>query len=149
MHDGRENDGLLIHASCVAWRGQSVLITGVSGSGKSTLALELLAYGCALVSDDQTWLHKQGSVLAGRPPDTIQGRIEARGLGIISAQSSQTNKIVMSIDLNQSEQERIPPRRSITYLGVNIPLYYATQNPAFAAAVLQLLKAGGKRYGET
>lgn len=149
MPEASADNGLLLHASCVALQDQAVLITGASARGKSTLALELMAYGCTLVSDDQTWIANGKNGLIAHAPNTIRNRIEARGLGIITAQSTAADAIVMAIDLDQTEQERIPPRRGITYLGVTIPLYYVTPHPAFAAAVLQLLKAGGKRHGET
>ncbi len=78
--------GELVHASCVAIGTQAVLITGPSGSGKSDLALRLIDRGATLVSDDYTQLHADaasGTVIAS-PPGTIAGRIEARGLGILT-----------------------------------------------------------------
>ena len=147
-HPSLPKDGLLLHASCVAFEGQSVLITGASGGGKSSLALQLIAYGCVLVSDDQTWIRPSDGGLEAFAPDTIKGRIEARGLGIIPAQTAGPNAIVMVVDLNQTEETRVPPRRSISYVGVELPLYYATSQAAFPAAVLHILKAGGKRYDD-
>ena len=42
-----------IHASCVAVRGEGVLILGASGQGKSDLALRLIDRGATLVADDR------------------------------------------------------------------------------------------------
>ena len=72
-----------IHASCVAIDGVAVLIEGRSGTGKSDLALRLIDRGAALVSDDYTTLLRRDGVLIARPPATLAGKIEVRGIGIV------------------------------------------------------------------
>ena len=89
----------LVHASCVAFstgRGLevapaaagapagpiAVLLRGPSGAGKSDLALRLIDQGARLVADDQTELTPSDGVLLARAPQTIQGKMEVRGLGI-------------------------------------------------------------------
>ena len=72
-----------LHASAVALDGRAVLISGPSGSGKSDLALRLLDRGFTLVSDDRTIVRKVGSKLVASAPDTIKGKLEIRGVGIV------------------------------------------------------------------
>ena len=82
MNDSRLSSENL-HASCVASDGHAVLISGPSGSGKSDLALRLLDRGFTLVSDDRTIVRKDGSRLIASAPDTIKGKLEIRGVGIV------------------------------------------------------------------
>lgn len=142
MEGPGDSDSLRLHASCVAWKDRAVLVTGASGSGKSTLALQLLAYGCLLVSDDQTLLYRSDAGLGATAPDTIKGQIEARGIGILSAETAGPCHVVLAVDLDHIEETRLPPQRSVTYLGVEVPLIPGTRYANFSAAVLQLMKAG-------
>lgn len=73
-----------LHASCVAIEGRAVLITGRSGAGKSDLALRLIDRGALLVSDDYTLIQRRAGCLSASAPERIAGRIEVRGLGILS-----------------------------------------------------------------
>ena len=95
MEANGDSETLRLHASCVAWEDRAVLITGSSGSGKSSLALSLMAYGCALVADDQTMLHRQHNALIPKAPDTIRGQVEARGIGILNARCAAACKNAM------------------------------------------------------
>jgi hypothetical protein len=72
-----------IHASSVVIDGGAVLLQGSSGRGKSDLALRLIDRGAALLSDDYTVVRRVGDRLIASPPETIAGRIEVRGLGVI------------------------------------------------------------------
>ena len=74
----------MLHATCVAIKGRGVLIEGASGSGKSDLALRLIDRGAVLVSDDYTQLRRAGSDLLAAPPANLAGRLEVRGVGIVS-----------------------------------------------------------------
>ncbi|MEF9600929.1 HPr kinase/phosphatase C-terminal domain-containing protein, partial [Paracoccus sp. PXZ] len=74
---------MILHASCIAHRGRGLLILGPSGAGKSTLALEMMAFGATLVADDRTILRREGGRIVADAPDSIRGRIEARGVGIL------------------------------------------------------------------
>jgi len=73
-----------IHATCVAIDGHAVLIEGASGTGKSDLALRLIDRGATLVSDDYTCLVRRKGSLIARPPATLAGRMEVRGIGILA-----------------------------------------------------------------
>jgi serine kinase of HPr protein (carbohydrate metabolism regulator) len=73
-----------IHASCVAIGDAGVLLIGPSGSGKSDLALRLMDRGAVLVADDRCALAAMDGQLLCSPPETIVGKIEVRGIGIIA-----------------------------------------------------------------
>jgi serine kinase of HPr protein (carbohydrate metabolism regulator) len=74
-----------LHATCVAIDGDGVLIIGPSGSGKSDLALRLIDRGAALVSDDRCIVAADDSgMVRVSPPATLAGRIEVRGIGIVT-----------------------------------------------------------------
>lgn len=139
-------DCLIQHATCVAWAGRAVVITGASGAGKSALALLLMAYGAGLVADDRTclWLGAgadQGRVMADAP-DTLRGRVEARHLGILNADALGPTPVAAYIDMDRLETDRLPQQRMTTVLGQDIPLIYRLDGPHFAAGVMQLMKAG-------
>ncbi len=131
-----------IHATCVAWGDQAVLIKGQSGSGKSALGLTLLAYGCALVADDYVEAYRDQDRITVKPPQAISGLIEARGVGILNASHAAQAQACLVVDLDQIEIERLPQRRMITLLGCDLPLIYRVEGPLFAPAILQILKAG-------
>jgi len=131
-----------LHATCVALKGQGVVILGASGSGKSALGLGLMALGCTLVADDRVRVSlRNGAVFAHCPP-TLSGLIEARGIGILNARSSPEARVALVVDLDQQEPERLPSGRVYTLLECDLPLIYRVDAPQFAPAILQILKAG-------
>ena len=132
-----------VHASAVALEGQGVLITGAAGSGKSSLALTLMAFGAVLIADDQTELWREGDTLWARAPDSINGLIEARTVGILKAKSAPA-PIVLAIDMDRMETKRLPERHHVTHLGVTLPCLHKSDSPAWPAAIMQYLK-GGRR----
>nr|WP_106610035.1 HPr kinase/phosphatase C-terminal domain-containing protein [Shimia abyssi] len=132
----------MLHASCVSLSGRGVLITGASGSGKSGLALQLMAFGAQLVSDDQTLLTVRDEKLIAVCPETIRGQVEARGIGILNAQAVESTQVVLSIDLNRRETDRLPQPHEMRLLGQNVPLYYKVNAPHFAAGIMQFLRLG-------
>jgi HPr kinase/phosphorylase len=136
------NDPGTIHATCVALNGQGVLILGPSGSGKSALALQLMSLGCALVGDDRIILTPQDGILTARAPAALKGRIEARGVGILAAETAPRARIAFAIDLAQTETDRLPPERHVTIQGCSIPLVHRVESAHFPAAILQYLSAG-------
>ncbi len=127
---------LVLHASCVARNGRGVLIRGSSGAGKSGLALQLLAFGADLVSDDRTEIWSEGPRLLARAPDTIQGLIEARGVGILRLSFLPIAEISLVIDLDQTESERLPPRRRVNLLGIDCDLVLGSRHTHFPASIL-------------
>ena len=131
-----------VHASAVAWEGRALLIMGASGAGKSALALQLMALGCDLVGDDRVRLAAENGQLQVTPVETITGLVEARGLGILRAANIATAQVMAVVDLDRIETTRLPPLRTITLSGCDLPLIYRVEGASFAAALLQLLKSG-------
>ncbi len=134
--------GQTLHASSVALDGRAVLIFGPSGSGKSALALQLMAYGCRLISDDRTLVFAKDGLLWAEAPDAIRGRVEARGLGILAAETIRHAAVQICIDMEQQETDRLPPFRTRNICGLAIPLVHNIAGGHFPAAILQYLKSG-------
>lgn len=137
---------VVLHASCVAVGDRAVLILGASGRGKSGLALQLMALGAVLVADDRTCVELRGEdakkqVMAEAPP-VLRGLIEARGVGLLTAEAVGPVAVALVVDLDRTETERLPPLRSFTLLGQTLPLVHMVDSPAFPAAILQYLKGG-------
>ena len=111
-----------VHHSCVAIGGRAVLIAGRSGRGKSDLALRLIDRGAHLVSDDYTLVRRQQGRLLASAPDTISGKIEVRGVGILELPADRGVPVALLVDLDV-DPERLPQgdgRRLIA--GVEVPV---------------------------
>jgi HPr kinase/phosphorylase len=133
----------LLHASCVALdAGRGLLILGPSGSGKSALALRLMALGAMLVADDQTLVTAGEDALHATCPAPIRGRIEARGVGILTAPALPRARLRLAVDLGRTETERLPQRHALTLLGTTLELVAGSQSDHFPAAMLCYLRGG-------
>ncbi|ARE41034.1 HPr kinase/phosphorylase [Rhodovulum sp. P5] len=133
---------IIVHASCVAVDGRAVLITGRSGAGKSALALQLIGLGARLVADDRTCLFADGDSLVAHAPETIRGLIEARFVGLLHAETESRARVVLAVDLDQVETERLPPRRETRFLDHIVPLLRRVDQPYFPSAILLYLTSG-------
>jgi serine kinase of HPr protein (carbohydrate metabolism regulator) len=111
----------LVHASCVAIRGRAVLLAGRPGAGKSDLALRLIDRGAALVSDDYTELRRSGGRLLAQAPETIAGKIELRGVGLVEMTPAADVPVCLYADLERAA-ERLPEAETIRLAGEDIPL---------------------------
>jgi hypothetical protein len=110
-----------VHATCVAIAGRGVLIRGCSGSGKSDLALRLIDRGARLVSDDYTVLSENGGRILARPPDTIVGKLEVRGVGIVELEPAVDVAVCLMADLDRTP-ERLPDGpHGVSLLGTLLP----------------------------
>ena len=141
--DRPDGDGLVLHASCVVATGGAVLIRGRSGSGKSALALRLLALGARLVADDRTHLRRERDMLVAEAPTAIRGLIEARGIGILNAPPvTDPEPVVLIVDMDRQETERLPPVRQARLLGVDLPVIGNPGGAHLPAAILLYLAHG-------
>lgn len=129
-----------VHASCVAIDGRGVLIAGPSGSGKSDLALRLIATGAVLVSDDYTALTARNGVLYATPPDTIAGRIEVRGIGIVERPF--VRDVPVALWVEAGTPERLPEDMTHVIGGIALPAYTLALLEASAPARLHLMLDG-------
>ena len=102
------------------WRG--VLITGPSGAGKSDLALRLIGQGWRLVADDYAHVFASGGALYATCPPTIAGRIEARGVGVLSACALDLVRLVLEVRLSDQPVERLPETEETVIAGIGLPL---------------------------
>ena len=132
----------VVHASAVAWAGRGLLIRGASGKGKSGIALDLMSRGAQLVADDGVVLERTEAGVMMHAPETLQGMIEARGLGLLSADYLAQAPLSAVLDLDAPETDRLPPRRETTLLGQKVPLLHFFDSPYFPAALMQYLKGG-------
>jgi serine kinase of HPr protein (carbohydrate metabolism regulator) len=127
-----------LHASCVAIDGRAVLIAGPSGSGKSDLALRMLDRGFTLVSDDRTILRKQGGKLVATAPETIKGKLEVRGVGIVDMEEVANVPIALIVELTSDIQRLPDDGRERQILGIGIPLINVDAKTASAPSKVAL-----------
>lgn len=138
----RTHDSQTVHGTCVALGGRGLLLIGASGSGKSSLALSLMAMGATLVSDDRVVIKSEEGMMTATAPTGIEGLIEARGVGILTAKTLESVSVAAVVDMDRVEAARLPAARQTSYLGTSIPLLHKVDAPHFAAALLQFLKSG-------
>ena len=137
----------VLHATLIArrhggaWCG--VLLRGDSGAGKSGLALRCLDGGWRLVADDRTLVWSSAGRLYGRAHPNIQGLVEARGLGILSAAHLDWVEIRLVADLTAAADgvERMPEPASVELAGVAVPLVALWSHDTAAPAKLGLAVA--------
>jgi HPr kinase/phosphorylase len=124
---------MLMHASCAARDGLGVLLTGAPGSGKSDLLLRLLDRGFCLVADDQVEIGTDGMA---RPPESLAGLLEVRGLGVMRMPYVSVTRPVLVAELVSGPVSRLPePRRDPM---LNLPVLAVDPHPASAAQLLAL-----------
>lgn len=126
-----------IHATTVAVGGRGVLIAGPSGSGKSDLALRLIDRGAVLVADDRTSVWRDGDRLLAGAPDTISGKLEVRGLGILEMGWTSDVPVTLCVLLG-GEVDRLPSPRMRTIAGIDLPELMLDPRPASAAIKVEL-----------
>lgn len=128
-----------VYGTCIAINGRAILFRGPSASGKSDLALRVVEAGGQLVADDQTLLTREHDTLVATSPETISGRIEIRGIGILPVPAVRRAPLSLVMDLVPSEQiERFPDPRCCQYLGIDVPLLNIAPFEVSAAAKVRL-----------
>jgi serine kinase of HPr protein (carbohydrate metabolism regulator) len=113
---------MLLHATCVEIGGKAVLLRGPSGSGKSDLALRLIDGGAHLVADDQVDVSLQGAALRATAPAALRGKLEIRGVGIVSMPCVGSAPLALVVDLAGLAVERMPEPATVDILDVALPL---------------------------
>jgi HPr kinase/phosphorylase len=109
----------MMHATAVAIDGHGVLLIGTSGCGKSDLALRLIDRGATLVSDDIVMIDATKAPPTLHSAPNINGKIEVRGVGIVSAPyiESIASWLVVNLD---TKPERLPSEFTYSLFGQDI-----------------------------
>jgi HPr Serine kinase C-terminal domain len=134
-----------LHATCVALPFPEgyvgVLLIGAPGSGKSDLALRLIDAGARLVADDSVILDARGRRLLARAPQTIAGRMEVRGLGVVAVPFLEEVEVRLEIALGGAVP-RLPDPGFSVRCGVKLMRLVLAPFEASAPAKIRLaLKA--------
>lgn len=139
-------DAQLIYGTCVALGDNAALLRGPSGSGKSDLALRFVlgaapGIEAALVSDDQIHIVARAGRLVASPPPALAGRLEVRGIGIVSLPYRGEAELRLIVDLIELEDvPRFPlltPRLEALG-GIALPVLSLAPFEASAPLKLQL-----------
>lgn len=130
----------MLHATTVAIEDRGLILLGASGQGKSSLALQLIALGAVLVADDSTLLIPKGGILHAQAPASIQGQIEARGVGLLSLPFVTDIPIYLAVDMDEHEEDRLPYPHQVALLGHPVPCLRRHDAPHFASALMLYLK---------
>ncbi len=133
-----------LHATTVSIDGRAVMLCGASGSGKSDLALRLIDRGAILVSDDYTIARRMEGRLFATPPQTIAGKLEVRGIGILPMAHASDVPIALIVDLfDQVDRMPAEPMTRAT-AGIEIPVMKIAPTEASAPIKVELAL---KRFG--
>lgn len=103
--------------------GAGVLFRGLPGAGKSDLALRFIDAGAMLIADDRVVLARTGDGVTAAAPDAIAGRLEVRGLGIVTLPYAAATPVRLVIDLVSDRLvERLPTAAETVLLGEAVPV---------------------------
>lgn len=131
-----------VHASCVAVEGRGLLILGPSGAGKSTLALQMIGLGARLVADDRVHLAQSAGRLIASAAASLEGLLEARGLGLLRLGFLAQAEVVLVADFEQTSRSRLPQRCVTTITDVTLPLIPASDRPNVSYEAMAMLRDG-------
>jgi len=130
-----------VHASTVSIGGRAVLISGRPGSGKSDLALRLIDRGAVLVSDDYTIITRSGKRLLASAPETIRGRIEVRGVGLVEMPHETAVPVALVVEIDEPVPRMPEAGRTRLVANIAVPLFALAPHEASAPIkVEQVLK---------
>lgn len=132
------------HASCAALQHQpgadALLILGPSGAGKSDLLFRLIDRGFALVADDQVIIEDG----LARPPETLAGLIEVRGLGLFYLPFIAPARLRLVVSLGPALATRLPEPQMHSTLHVPEIIIDPKAPSAVARVALALEAACGR-----
>ncbi len=114
-----------IHASCVSWQNNGILILGKSSQGKSDLCLRLIQnHGAVLVADDRVILNVSHETIVVSAPDNLKGMLEVRGVGILQAPHCDNCSLSIVVELvsDSTTVERFPDDEFWVYGNIKLPL---------------------------
>lgn len=145
MKESRE----LVHGTCVAFGRRAALLRGKPGAGKSDLALRFMALPAEdgnkplLVADDQVLVEARANgALLATPPETIAGKFEVRGLGIVEVPFLKEAELVLVCDLVEAKDvPRMPPEPWERAIIAGVPLPLLKLAPFEPSAPLKLKMA--------
>jgi len=130
-----------LHSCCLDVEGAGILIEGSSGTGKTSLMLGLVerlvraGKQAAVVSDDYTLLSMENDTLIAKSPQTIRGKVELRGFGIVDTDTISTTSVALVVRLVDGGQiERLPDATSTILHGLSLPLLLAPARHEEAAS---------------
>jgi HPr kinase/phosphorylase len=139
----------LVHGTCVALGRRAALLRGGSGVGKSDFALRFMALPAEgalsprLVADDQVLVTANADgTLTAAPPETIAGKIEVRGVGIVEMPYLPEAQLVLVCDLVEAKDvPRMPLEAEVTASIAGVPVPCLKLAPFEASAPLKLKMA--------
>jgi HPr kinase/phosphorylase len=132
-----------IHATAVILDGRGVLIMGPSGAGKTDLAIRLIEAGGTLIADDRTLVRRKAGRVVARAPESIAGKIELRGYGILDVAHEGQAEIDLVIDLKPGRDiERMPEPAERVIDGVPLRLVELDGSEVSAVAKVRLILKG-------
>ncbi len=110
------NCAATIHASVVLAGAHAILIRGPAGAGKSRLVLALIQSAsnngrlpfARLVADDRTYIEVSHGRVIARPPASLAGLLEIRGLGMQSFPYEPMATVALVVDLGDVNATRLP-----------------------------------------
>jgi len=115
------------HCTCITINKTGIMIEGASGTGKTSLALGVMEAAqnrgveAKLVCDDQAMITARDNALWARVPESIVGKVELHGFGIVDVTHIEQCRIDLVCKLvDQDKITRLPQRRECTLLGVGI-----------------------------
>lgn len=137
----------LLHGSCLAIGDVGVLLLGEPGSGKSDLALRMIDQpgtglsgkmkSAFLVADDQIVVRFGDGQLWASAPAILAGRMEIRGLGLVTLAHRAEVTLALAVRLTVVESIERLPELEESYLevrGARLPLILIDPNSASAPA---------------
>ncbi|MEM9682394.1 MAG: serine kinase [Pseudomonadota bacterium] len=129
----------IVHGTAVSIDGAGVLFRGLPGAGKSDLALRFVDSGAMLIADDRVVVARSDGGVTAAAPETIAGRLEVRGFGIVTLPHAAATPLRLVVDLVSDRLvERLPKPAETMLLDVAVPLLELAPFEASTPAKIRL-----------